>query len=176
MLCQDCKNKEAQVHFTQIVNNEKTSLSLCKECAAARGFHSPLDNMPFPLANILSGLAADLPNKYQVREADDLKCETCGLTFEQFTRQGRFGCGDCYKAFRNRLEMIMRKIHGNSLHRGKQPEFVAGEVDSDMPLSIKEEERLQSELEKAIKEEEFERAAEIRDKLKALKEAQTVEK
>lgn len=176
MLCQDCKNKEAQVHFTQIVNNEKTSLSLCKECAAARGFHSPLDNMPFPLANILSGLAADLPNKYQAREADDLKCETCGLTFEQFTRQGRFGCGDCYKAFRNRLEMIMRKIHGNSLHRGKQPEFVAGEVDSDMPLSIKEEERLQSELEKAIKEEEFERAAEIRDKLKALKEAQTVEK
>lgn len=175
MLCQDCKKKEAQVHFTQIVNNEKTSLSLCKECAAARGFHSPLDNVPFPLANILSGLAADLPQKYQPSQSDDLKCETCGLTFEQFTRQGRFGCGDCYKAFRNRLEMIMRKIHGNSLHRGKQPGFVPGEVESDMPLSIKEEERLQSELEKAIKDEEFERAAELRDKLKTLKESEAVE-
>lgn len=174
MVCQDCKNKEAQVHFTQIVNNEKTSLSLCKDCAAARGFHSPLDNMPFPLANILSGLAADLPQKYQPNVADDLVCESCGLTFEQFTRQGRFGCGDCYKAFRNRLEMIMRKIHGASLHRGKNPEFTQSDVDAAMPLSIKEEERLQSELEKAINEEEFERAAELRDKLKTLKESEAV--
>ena len=57
MLCQDCKKREAQVHLTQIINNEKIALSLCKECAAARGFHSPLDNIPFPLAEILSGLA-----------------------------------------------------------------------------------------------------------------------
>ena len=123
MLCQDCNKRESQVHFTQIVNNEKTSLSLCKECAAARGFHSPLDNIPFPLANILSGLAADLPRQRKAEPVDDISCQSCGLTFDQFTKQGRFGCGDCYKAFRNRLEMIMRKIHGASLHRGLVPVF-----------------------------------------------------
>ena len=61
MLCQDCKKREAQVHLTQIINNEKTSLNLCKQRAAARGFHSPLDEMPFPLAEILTGLASTTP-------------------------------------------------------------------------------------------------------------------
>ena len=56
MLCQNCKEHEATVHLTQIINNEKTNLSLCKDCAAKKGFHSPLDNVPFPLAEILSDL------------------------------------------------------------------------------------------------------------------------
>ncbi len=169
MLCQDCDKREAQVHLTQVINNEKMSLSLCKECAAARGFHSPLDNMPFPLADILSGLAADLPAAGSSAPAEELTCPECGLTFDSFTRQGRFGCGQCYNTFRHRLEPIMRKIQGASLHRGKTPD-VKDETDPGAPLAVKEEERLEQELKKAIKCEDFERAAEIRDKLKALKE------
>lgn len=176
MLCQDCNKREAQVHFTQIVNNEKTSLSLCKECAAARGFHSPLDNIPFPLANILSGLAADLPKKNQAEPMEEIKCKTCGLTFEQFTKQGRFGCGDCYKAFRNRLEVIMRKIHGASLHRGLEPILEEKENYDIKETSVKEEQRLENELQKAIESEDFERAAELRDKLKTLRDSISVDK
>ncbi|MCK4572825.1 MAG: UvrB/UvrC motif-containing protein [candidate division Zixibacteria bacterium] len=172
MLCQDCKKREAQVHLTQVVNNEKMSLSLCKECAAARGFHSPLDNMPFPLAEILSGLAAELPGIDGMTSAEDLTCPECGLTFDKFTRQGRFGCGQCYNTFRNRLEPIMRKIQGASLHRGKTPQTTVTE-DSGVSSAIKEEERLEQELKKAIEAEDFERAAEIRDKLKSLKENQS---
>lgn len=176
MLCQDCKKRESQVHFTQIVNNEKMSLSLCKECAAARGFHSPLDNVPFPLANILSGLAANLPQSNVQEKADTLVCTSCGLTFNEFTQQGRFGCGECYKTFRNRLEMIMRKIHGASLHRGKVPDTTLESTDSPETKSIKEEERLETELQKAIETEDFERAAEIRDKLKTLRNSIAVER
>ena len=172
MVCQDCKKREAQVHFTQIINNEKTSLSLCKECAAARGFHSPLDNMPFPLADILSGLAADLPSPKMESAEDSISCPGCGLTFDNFTRQGRFGCGECYKTFRNRLELIMRKIHGASLHRGKSPVVeYSGTEETPDTLSVKEEERLKHELQKAIESEDFERAAEIRDKLKTLRDS-----
>jgi len=175
MLCQDCKKREPQVHFTQIINNEKTALSLCKECAAARGFHSPLDNMPFPLADILSGLTANLPMQKQIAQEESISCDGCGLTFEDFTRQGRFGCGECYKAFRNRLEMIMRKIHGSSIHRGKTPLFENSSEETTETFSIKEEERLKEELQKAISSEDFERAAELRDKLKSLQESLTVE-
>ncbi|RKX23874.1 MAG: hypothetical protein DRP45_09465 [Candidatus Zixiibacteriota bacterium] len=169
MICQDCKKREAQVHLTQIINNEKLSLSLCKECAAARGFHSPLDNHPFPLAEILSGLAGDTPPVKNSPPGEEMVCKGCGLTFEQFTRQGRFGCGDCYSAFRSRLESIMRKIHGSSLHRGRIPEFSKFEK-SEQALPIQEEERLQSELATAIKTEDFEKAVELRDKLKAVRE------
>lgn len=168
MLCQDCKKREAQVHFTQIINNEKQSLSLCRECADARGFHSPLDNMPFPLAEILSGLAANIPNLEKETEEDPITCPECGLSFTMFTRQGRFGCEQCYKEFRNRLELIMRKIHGASMHRGKVP-VGQDKKETEVTISVKEEERLKSEMEKALNAEDYERAAEIRDKLKTLR-------
>ena len=169
MTCQDCKKNDAQVHFTQIVNNEKMSLSLCKECASARGFHSPLDNVPFPLAEILSNLTAGLPEKAIGRDLEKIKCNNCGMTFGDFTRKGRFGCGECYRIFRPRLEGIMRKIHGASLHRGGIPKY-EGEKMENLPVTIREEERLETELKKAIETEDFERAAEIRDKLRLMKE------
>ncbi len=176
MLCQDCKQREAQVHLTQIVNNEKTTLHLCKECAAARGFHSPLESIPFPLAEILSGLAADVPSVGKKETQDKITCPTCGLSFDEFTRQGRFGCGDCYRTFRHRLEPIMRKIHGASLHRGRSPIFPVAESGENLPIPVKEEERLEEELKKAIEKEEFERAAEIRDKLKTIRESLSLDK
>jgi len=173
MLCQDCQKREAQVHLTQIVNNQKVTLSLCKDCAAARGFHSPLDNVPFPLAEILSGLAKTIVSTKQGGPSEDLVCESCGLTFDEFTQQGRFGCGECYSAFRPQLEAIMRKIHGASLHRGRNPEQTT--TSGRVALPIKEEERLEEELKKAIETEDFERAAELRDKLKIMRETVTVD-
>lgn len=172
MKCQDCQKREALVHMTQIINNEKTTLHLCQKCALARGFHSPLDNVPFPLAEILTGIASTGP-KLGFHQEDDgprLVCDNCGLEFSEFTRQGRFGCGSCYKAFRSRLEPIMRKIHGNSLHRGRGPIVNKENLENSDVLPVKEEERLEEELTKAILSEDFERAAEIRDKLKTIRE------
>ena len=169
MLCEDCNKREANVKIHQIVNNEKKSLHLCKECAAARGFHSPLDNIPFPLAEILSTMAADM-------QESKITCRTCGLSFDAFTRQGRFGCGDCYRTFRHDLEQMMRKIHGASLHRGRSPVFSTSDSDTDLPIPVKEEERLEEELKKAIELEDFERAAEVRDKLKTIRESLSLDK
>ena len=176
MQCQDCHKREAQVHLTQIINNEKTSLSLCRECAAARGFHSPLENAPFPLAEILSGLASQGPSHPQMPPEKMPKCKGCGTTFEEFARQGRFGCAECYVAFRPRLEAIMRKIHGASLHRGKTPEQMPEQHRTDPEVSLpSEEQRLELALQKAVADEEFERAAEIRDKLRMIRAGQPVD-
>ena len=59
MKCEDCGERDSSVHLTQIINNEKVVLNLCKQCAAKRGFHSPLDNIPFPLANFLAGMMTE---------------------------------------------------------------------------------------------------------------------
>ncbi len=173
MLCQDCRKREAQVHFTQIVNNEKTTLSICRECAAARGFHSPLENAPFPLAEILAGLAADLPTS-PGSDDDPLVCPGCSLSFDDFASLGRFGCGECYRTFRTRLEPIMRKIHGASLHRGRTPKSEVTSTAEQGALPVREEGRLEAELKKAVESEDFERAAEIRDKLKTMRETTSV--
>jgi len=167
MKCQDCGSRDSAVKVTQIVNNEKVVLNLCKECAAKRGFHSPLDNTPFPLANFLSSMmTAETSGKgSKSMTVPELTCPTCGLTFSEFSRLGRFGCGDCYGTFRDRLQPLLRKIHGSSLHRGKLPPML-----SEDATVIREQERLQEELERAIKSEDFERAADLRDKLKSLEE------
>jgi len=141
----------------------------------ARGFHSPLENMPFPLAEILSGMVTTSPGSKEEKTRENIVCPKCGLTFEDFTHQGRFGCGECYKAFRHYLEPIMRKIHGASLHRGRVPIFESTETTADVSLPVKEEQRLEDELKKAITSEDFERAAEIRDKLKAIRESLLLE-
>ena len=165
MLCQKCKKNPATINLTQIIDNEKITLQICKECAAEIGFHSPLDSMPFPLAELLSGMVQQkFPHKPN-ENLPSITCPKCGLTFEAFSRQGRFGCGQCYTAFRPRLETIMRKLHGSSLHKGKLPA-----ADESEAHSIREEERLDSELKKAIEAEDFERAADLRDKLHELRE------
>jgi protein arginine kinase activator len=166
MLCQKCKKNPATITLTQIVNNEKITLQICKDCAAEIGFHSPLDSMQFPLAELLSGMVQQkFPHKAE-EALPTITCRKCGLTFEAFSRQGRFGCGQCYEAFRPRLESIMRKLHGSSLHKGKLP--TADESEAHV---IQEEERLETELKKAIEAEDFERAADLRDKLRELKES-----
>ncbi len=171
MICQKCKKNQATIHLTQIVDNKKITFSICKECAAEMGFHSPLDNVPFPLAEILSGMVQGQILRKDTEPLPEMTCPGCGLTFEAFSRQGRFGCGECYSAFRPRLEMIMRKLHGSSLHKGRLPV-----ADEDHSQSIKEEERLESELRKAIETEDFERAADLRDKLKTIREADLTSK
>ncbi len=165
MKCQDCGERDSKVHMMQIINNEKVVLNLCEECAAKRGFHSPLDNIPFPLADFLANmLTSETPGKGSSEPSGPpLVCPGCGLTFEEFSRQGRFGCGECYRAFREKLQGLLRKIHGSSLHRGKLPPLL-----SDEGGAIKEQERLHDELQRAIMEEDFERAADLRDKLKSL--------
>ncbi len=170
MMCHDCGKREAKKRFTQIINNEKTVLELCNECAEARGFHSPLSADSFPLAEILSNLSKSITTSGKAESLPSLVCPTCKLSYDEFTRVWRFGCGDCYRTFRPRLESIMRKIHGASLHRGKNPsvQTTGGNIAAVLP--IKEEERLENELKKAIEAEDFERAAEIRDKLKSIRE------
>ena len=170
MVCPICNKREATIHLTQIVNNEKISTSMCQECAAQRGFHSPLDNVPFPLAEILSGMTKHMPRKQNDTPAEQLTCPNCKMSFDQFANQGRFGCGECYQTFRARLEVIMRKIHGASLHRGRNPGMEATS-DTTALVPVREEERLESALKQAIADEDFERAAELRDKLHQLRES-----
>jgi len=87
-----------------------------------------------------------------------LVCPECGMRFLDFSRIGRFGCGQCYTAFRAPLEDLFRKVHGATHHRGRSPETKPRAI----PTPIEEEVRLREELRQAIEREDFEVAAELR--------------
>jgi protein arginine kinase activator len=166
MLCQDCKKAESTVHLTQIVNNKKVVLNLCKDCAEKRGFHSPFENMPFPLAEFVTGMMGISKSPAESKKVKALqakKCPSCGLTFEALGKVGRFGCGECYNTFGPDLNDLLRKIHGSNEHRGKVPD---GSTEAMKPL--REDRRLREELKRAIEQEDFEAAAVLRDKIREL--------
>jgi protein arginine kinase activator len=167
MLCQDCNKREANIHLTQIVNNEKIVLNLCKICAEKRGFHSPFEQVPFPLAEFVTGMVGPSKDKTSEKgekdESHDKKCPNCGMTFSEFGRIGRLGCARCYQAFRPELTDILRKIHGSADHRGHS---VIQPSDDLQPL--RDEKRLRDELRRAIESEDFEQAANIRDQIRNL--------
>jgi protein arginine kinase activator len=168
VLCQQCKKKESTVHLTQIVNNKKVVLNLCKDCAEERGFHSPFENLPFPLAEFVSGMVGSSKKTASKGEKLPVKpkvCSFCGMSFDEFAKSGRLGCGECYSAFRVELKDLLRKIHNSCDHRGKVPQGT-----SDTMKPVREERRLREDLKRAIEQEDFERAADLRDKIKEISE------
>ncbi|MBI3871635.1 MAG: UvrB/UvrC motif-containing protein [candidate division Zixibacteria bacterium] len=163
MKCENCGEREAGVHFTQIRNNRKSEMHLCKECAKSKGFHNPLDDVPFPLAEFLTSMVqrGASPSDPIAR----LVCPECGMRSMDFSRLGRFGCGQCYTAFRAPLEDLFRKVHGATRHRGRTPQ----PTGRPQQTPIEEEVRLKEDLRKAIEREDFELAAELRDRLRTHK-------
>ncbi len=164
MFCDDCKQKPATVHLTQMVNGKKIDMHLCTECAAQKGFLLFDNDKKFSIPNFLGSFLGSDFNLQDVHSlASTGNCSNCGMSFTDIRQTGKLGCSECYKAFDTELEPTLRRIHGNSNHVGKIP--VRG---GEKVFLKKEMGELKLELQQAIKEENYEQAAEIRDKIKNL--------
>ena len=158
MICDVCKEKPATVHYTEIINNKIHKMDLCEECAQEKnlGF-----NTQFSVADILKGLTEPAQT---ATETKAVVCPFCGLSYNKFKKIGRLGCGECYKAFEPNLESIINDVHKNTMHVGKSPVSESRPIDK-AKLKIDE---LQEQLKTAVAREEYEKAATIRDTIKAL--------
>ncbi len=169
MLCDKCKERPATVHYTQIINGVKTEMNLCEQCAQEEGLlnsetFSPFVNFaPFSVQDLLAGLMNFLPNTGNTYVEEQLKCNNCGMTYDRFRETGRLGCSRCYDSFADELNPLIRRIHGSIGHRGKIPRKTGGVLRAKREI-----EELKAKLEKAVKEEAFEEAAKLRDKIREL--------
>lgn len=174
MFCDECQQRPVSVHITRIVNNQKTQLNLCEECAKkyqkqfsfGAGFEQN-----FSIHKFLAGLLdEDLENDFPVDTASVVKCEKCGMAYADFTKHGRLGCGQCYDTFRNRIDPLLERIHGSNVHVGKSP----GKAFSQKTETAKDDNHLQEidklrkELQFLVDQELFEEAAKVRDRIKEM--------
>ena len=162
MVCQFCKQKEAEVHVSQIVDNEVKKVDLCKACAKEKGANDPTG---FAIADLLLGLGASQQME-EVSEAKggDLRCPNCGYTQADFKKTGRLGCDHCYEVFAEGLASLLKTMHKGTVHKGKAPPAVRKAADVAARVG-----RLQKELQVAVAREDFETAARLRDEIKAAK-------
>jgi protein arginine kinase activator len=164
MLCQECGKRQAALHFTKIVNGDKTELHICEACAREKGELIPGTPSGFSIHNLLSGLLDLEPSGGGAKSAATAaRCDTCGMTYTQFSKIGRFGCSHCYKQFAERLDPLLKRVHGNTVHVGKVPKRAGGRVKTKREI-----ERLKREMQNRIDREDFESAAQIRDRIREL--------
>jgi protein arginine kinase activator len=167
-----CCEKPATVHLTQIVENKVHKVDLCEECAQDKGVTNPEG---FSMADFL-------PTFEDGSSSDgELVCESCGLTQKEFKKNGRLGCASCYDVFKPVLDSMLEGMHAGNRHAGRIPDGFEAPISEDpsvfedpvepMPRSPEEDiADLEKELTEAIEAEEYEQAAEIRDRIRQLKE------
>ncbi|MEH7308334.1 UvrB/UvrC motif-containing protein [Neobacillus drentensis] len=170
MICQECNQRPAALHFTKIINGEKTEVHLCEKCAQEKGEMFIFNGESgFAFNNLLAGLLNIDPtfqkqSQSPFHQEEILHCDVCSMTFPQFLKVGRFGCSHCYEAFKEQLNPVLRRLHsGNWTHNGKIPKRIGGSIHLRKQI-----EELKNMLKESIANEEFEKAAEIRDEIRQL--------
>ncbi len=172
MTCDICGKKKATVHLTEMVDEQLTEMHLCEECARHK---STQMEQQFGLGDLLVGLT-DTSKATALKEGEKsvLKCSRCGLLYEDFRKFGRLGCGECYTSFREHLTGLLRKIHGSNKYLGKTPskyqenQMAPLSEDAIALLSTEDLSDLKKQLQSAVAAEDFEKAAQIRDKIRNL--------
>jgi len=161
MLCQRCKSRPAKVHYTEIVNNSMVAMNLCMECAEEKGIEVQKSG-GYGLGDLVAGLI-DTAVDSEAERISKVRCPTCGYQYSDFKAIGRLGCPDCYTAFESQLLAVLRHVHGSTQHAGKKATRVSERAAMRERVAT-----LREDLTRAIEGEDYERAAEIRDEIRAL--------
>ncbi len=165
-LCERC-NKPATVHMTEISGGKPHDVHLCDSCAQEAGY---VQQTHMPINELLNQF---LKSQAQVSETPATRCPDCGMSWQEFKDTGLLGCPRDYDLFLNQLNgVIERAQQGANHHTGKtrdtQP---APRKDDAVRLRQAELNRLRKELARAVEDESYERAAQLRDQIRTLENA-----
>jgi protein arginine kinase activator len=160
MICECCQKKDATIHLTQVIDGNVKKLNLCQDCAQDSGIDL---NSPISITDVLLGLGVQPPASPSAAEFD-LSCSRCQMTRTEFKKRARLGCPECYHAFMGELSALTKAMHHSGQHVGKIPARQGNEARLAAQIAS-----LKKDIDTAIAKEQYEMAANLRDKIKALK-------
>jgi protein arginine kinase activator len=182
MLCDNCKERDSVVKLVQItIEGTPRELRLCEKCAAEKGVETTVVATPPQLGELLQKVQQQLmagggsvilagapgsgaPGMAGSTTRDAARCTFCSATLGDFRSTGRLGCAHCYGAFETSLRELLRRVHGSARHTGRKYEPPQpDEIERAGTLG-----ELRDRLKRAIDAEQFELAADIRDRIRVL--------
>lgn len=174
MLCQKCHKKTASVFISSIINGQETRMYLCSDCAKDYPLFNFNFQEPFSIKDVMDKFNIDENNQSDEQydkllatdeesKDKDIICSNCYTTYAEYRETGKLGCSKCYEAFEKQLKPILKNIYGYDEYIGKIPKKVEGDVYISKEIRI-----LKEDLIRAVEKEEYEKAADIRDKIKHL--------
>jgi protein arginine kinase activator len=155
MKCQNCP-KLATLHITEVNDSQYEELHLCEDCAQKYLYEPHPPKTP----------------KSEERDTDEgidlaqRHCEVCGLKFIEFRNSGRLGCPHDYSAFQQELTPLLEGIHGSTRHSGKTPRRLPQTRQAQQELT-----KLRKQLHRAVIDEAYEEAAQLRDRIRQIEES-----
>lgn len=174
MLCDKCGKNNAEVFYRENINGKETKYSLCRECAEKMEMDGEItlktphffdDDFGFAgfggLGSLIGSMLAPTHSKGSI--ASQKKCDLCGMTFDDFMKEGKAGCPRCYDTFADELERTIAQIHGGTHHIGKTPEKYREQHEKEEKIAL-----LRTKLSDAVSSENYEEAARLRDEIKGL--------
>ena len=165
MLCDNCKERDAIINLTQVEHDSKVTLHLCEQCAQQKGVETGGAVLKTPLGGFLTALGKGGAGALVPSTGDGVRCPDCGSTLRDFRDSGRLGCDRCYATFDTHLRDLLRRLHGSSQHVGERYELPGAAGISDPRSQLLE---LKAQLRRAVDGEDFELAAELRDRIRVL--------
>jgi protein arginine kinase activator len=148
-------------------------MALCRECALSVGMRAQVEAFQ-RLSQLLLQQEGSLNEvSEEMRAAMQTKCARCGMIFEEFVQTGLLGCPQCYHDFHELLKPMLRRMHGVTrqsaeLEDDKPSMPLQASAPVSQPVPAESRAQLEIELNLALLDEDYERAAALRDKLKGL--------
>lgn len=158
MLCDDCHKRPACVHITKINNNQKIEKHLCEYCAQKTGEFNFTFDAGLSVQDLLKGM---FTQSYVETQQQSVTCPNCGMSYGDFSHNGKIGCSVCYSTFADRLQQVLRRIHGANVHTGKVPLRTGGALAVRQTIK-----KMKRQLATHIAREEYENAAKLRDEIR----------
>jgi len=152
-----CKENDVAVTLTEVHGDGMRQVRLCEQCAAERGVQTGAP--PAALGSFLQSVQQQVA----VGGEHD-RCPFCGATLRDFRQTGRLGCSQCWRTFEGSLRELLRRVQGNARHVGRGYDGPA-DVTWAPEIAVG---RLRDRLERAVRNEQFELAATLRDQIRAL--------
>ena len=161
MKCDICGSSDAIIHIRQEKEREETVLFLCEECALKKGIALKNDRSEASLTDLLSGLVEPRPMRRKIEKS----CPLCGMSYKRFRRKPRAGCHECFSVFSKEIRKVVNQRYGEVRHKGKYPKRLLAFKSYLVDI-----EQLKRKLETAVREEQYERAAQLRDRIREIQE------
>lgn len=162
MKCQKCGVNNATTHIKTVVNGEYAEYVLCSECAKEMGYSNVFSDFATDFGSLLGSFFGNaLPARTQAT-----RCPVCGSTYTEITKCGQVGCANCYDTFADELMPSIKRIHGNTTHCGKHSTVALTQRKTEAPKTKIE--KLKEKMDEAVKNQDFEKAAKLRDEIKEL--------
>lgn len=194
MLCEKCGKNEATYYYHENVNGKTRTYRLCGDCAKKMEeadelpsfrmdrffddfdsiFDEPFLQRPMKTLNgLLNGFFGTdraLGSGSGREKKDEKTCPGCGATLRDFATRGA-GCPKCFETFAEELAPTVSRVHGKAVHTGRAPARYRSRIERKRRM-----EALVEEQREAVKNEDFEKAAAIRDELKKLRAEEEAER